>query len=376
MICPRRECQHSIPPTVKFCPYCGVAVGAQATGPVSRPGGVPVPRPRGVPVSGSGGVPRWAKWMMGVACMVALIIGGIAMFGEREVADIYDFQVFRGNGGLAISFSLVDAEGNPMPKVDDTRVYVYLSDHRGNLFRSHTLFFNVDDLGDLWNLLSRQPKQYHTGICESMFRRLIPMKDSIANTVMHGKSIFADGQVFLRVVTNNEKTTLTVEYPLAMLYSTEEAMKIIEQPIREHIRRRLRYWHYGPQPGITCTVPIRDYVFVGNHVWVIASRGAFGLPRLLYGPDSGNTWVVQWRPGIFDRPFEVEFLNEKEGWLATNMEILYTTDGGKTWNPIWRKGRNWLREFEVIDRKHLQGRLSDGRIIYTSDGGETWGIRN
>lgn len=319
------------------------------------------------------------KWIMGVACMAVLIIGGMAIFGQGVVAAIHDLQVTRENGHIAITFYLADAEGNPMPAVDDTRVYIGLSDHRGNLFWSGILLLNMEDLDEIWSFLSRQPKQYRTGISKCIFRRLIPMEDSITNTVMHGKGVFTDGQVLLRVVTNNGETILTAQYPLAMLYSTEEAMKIIEQPIKEHIRHKLRYWRHGPRPGITCVVHIRDYVFIGDHVWVTASFTSFRCPggasSLLYSPDSGYTWIVQWRRGVFDRAIEVEFLNEREGWLATNGEILHTTDGGKTWDRIWRKGRNWLREFEVIDRKHLQGRLSDGRIIYTFDGGGTWGIR-
>lgn len=96
MKCSNYRCKRTLPSTAKFCAYCGQSTNstvAPVTGielqtkpePVKKKLGVssttarPLPPP---PVSPRRGFPMWGKWMMGVACMGALIIGGIAIFGE------------------------------------------------------------------------------------------------------------------------------------------------------------------------------------------------------------------------------------------------------------------------------------------------------
>jgi hypothetical protein len=160
---------------------------------------------------------------MSIACIVALIIGGIEIFGERkEVAGIYDFQVERRNGGLIKSFSLVDTEGRLMPE-EDVRVYVGLSDGRGNLTLSHRRFFHRR----LFSFL-RQPKEYlvgYTGGFEDRLRTRIP----------YGRPAFTPEQVFVGVVTNDNRAILTAEYPLARLYSAEEIERIrLLPPMRDY----------------------------------------------------------------------------------------------------------------------------------------------
>lgn len=370
--------------------------------PKSKPTAPPLP-PR--PATPRRGFPTWGKWVMAVACMAALIIGRIAILGQEEVADVYNFQINRENGNIIMTFYLVDTEGRPMPEVD-AKVAPFLFDGRESSL-SQMIYLHKDHYNRLLHtgrlrgedtsfitylhffvrgfqiiharyfhrdLFSRQPpKEYRIGwVSDRDLRRmLIEMlretkedTKNIEEVSMFMKPMLADAQIGIIVLTNNGETVLTAKYPLAMFYCEEEGIGI-EEVVTEYVREKLRQWLLRERQSDYMVVHghIRDIAFVENHIWIVIERGV--ASQVFYSPDGGNTWVIQWRAGILDRPFEVEFLNEKEGWLATNHAILHTTDGGNTWSYIWRGNcASLLIEFEVIGRNHLQGQLSDGHILY------------
>jgi len=120
---------------------------------------------------------------------------------------------------------------------------------------------------------------------------------------------------------------------------------------------------------------LNDCDLIGDKIWVTGRYWAGGYGTIFYSPDSSQNWELQWNSDVWGPdPFAVDFLTENEGWVATDDNILHTINSGKNWNEIFGvKGIFvWLREFQVIDNMHLQGRLSDGTLIKTEDGGKTW----
>ena len=195
------------------------------------------------------GLPTWRSGPKIVVFFMILIIlfvvpFGYKIIGQREIASIYNFQAQAIEKGIwvKVTFYLADAEGNLIPNiVNDKRIYIYLVDHRGYhlpiFMRPVNVNFSMADLDNLRDTFNRHPKQYQYffSIDEHRFSLLISRKNNIQDTIMYGKSVFAEGHILVRVVTEDLRgrdTILTAEYPLAMLYSSEEAMKIIEQIIK------------------------------------------------------------------------------------------------------------------------------------------------
>jgi len=289
---------------------------------------IPTPRPTpSPPVSPRRGFPTWGKWMIGIACMVALIIGGIAIFGEEEVAGIANFQVTRENEDLIASFSLVDAENRP--RTADGIAYIRLYDGKGNLIYHVRVGFSK-------NQFSKQPKEFRWRISQETVGWIIPTKDSIAKAVMYGRTAFTHGQAVLEVSVVNNETTLTAECPHVVLYSVEEIERIIKgiyykQAIQVLEQELNKQWPFK--------VGIEDYFMIGDYGWAVVKRTGNEIiffPRkiypwyILHSKDSGQSWDILWR-GDHSPLFKVEFLSEKEVRVTTPNAVFHTRDEGKTW---------------------------------------------
>jgi hypothetical protein len=131
----------------------------------------------------------------------------------------------------------------------------------------------------------------------------------------------------------------------------------------------------------TFSYSLDDCDSIDEQIWVIGKYWGGGYGSIFHSPDSSQSWELQWSSGVWGPdPFAVDFITENEGWVATDDNILQTSDGGKTWQEIFRVKSYpglkywgvWLREFQVIDRLHLWGRLSEGIVVKTEDGGKTW----
>ena len=95
----------------------------------------------------------------------------------------------------------------------------------------------------------------------------------------------------------------------------------------------------------------------------------------------GKTWEIQWRSSTYGpNPIKVEFLNESEGWVATNKSILHTINRGETWKTISRPYDRsdlfggYIRDLQIISDNHLRVYLSDGEPYNSFDGGWTWSL--
>jgi photosystem II stability/assembly factor-like uncharacterized protein len=94
--------------------------------------------------------------------------------------------------------------------------------------------------------------------------------------------------------------------------------------------------------------------------------------------DAGKTWSLVNKPKIESgHAIDLFFLDEKQGWLATERGgMSYTKDGGKTWTWI-----NPPTDVEYADApqffsKHngivIFGGYGDTALYRTKDGAKTW----
>ncbi|HEU4796079.1 MAG TPA: YCF48-related protein, partial [Pyrinomonadaceae bacterium] len=74
--------------------------------------------------------------------------------------------------------------------------------------------------------------------------------------------------------------------------------------------------------------------------------------------------------------YELQFINEHEGWLAKRNHLWHTQDGGKTWELVHQLQHNSRQEFaqlQFINSKQGWAKfLNYGELYKTSDGGRTW----
>lgn len=148
------------------------------------------------------------------------------------------------------------------------------------------------------------------------------------------------------------------------------------------VKEKLEKWlsdHPAGTHGFSFDITADDYAFVEKNVWAVGyyhSSISNGYGRILYSPDFGDTWEVQWKSDEFGpAPFRVIFLDKKEGFVGTDDSVLHTIDGGKNWVAIWKRSGfdNRLTGFEVIDKYNLF--YKDSRknqfYLYSTDEGRT-----
>ena len=288
---------------------------------------------------------------------------------EAKVVKISDFQVNQEGNYLKASFRLLNAQ-NEMVSADGTG-QLYFYGREGYLIYNEKFSF--------WHKNFEKRSQNLEYSWQILKTKLIWKPQVGEITVEYVQKGFA----VLKLIVNGGETTLTARTTVTF-YSVEEAENIIKEIYRKSVLEKLDQWLWQNRYAISefgsfgyaLDLAVMDIEVIGKHAWAVGYLpGIGGYGRILHSSDGGNTWEIQWKSSTYGpNPFEVEFVNETEGWVAANKVILHTTDGGKTWNTIWRRSGigNWLREFQVIDREHLQGRLSSGQILYTSDGGKTW----
>jgi photosystem II stability/assembly factor-like uncharacterized protein len=94
---------------------------------------------------------------------------------------------------------------------------------------------------------------------------------------------------------------------------------------------------------------------------------------------AGAHWTKVSELEDFGGANEIEFVNEKNGWLRASLAIWHTTDGGITWqqnlSPSTPGVRGQPFGFFVIDANTLVSSGSDGQVYLTRDGGQTWKIQ-
>ena len=144
---------------------------------------------------------------------------------------------------------------------------------------------------------------------------------------------------------------------------------------------------------ITSTLPRSPKGFCGiTHVGKrvhLVGRYMGGVTDYFYSPDAGKTWQFSDLAALADGLVDVNFLNEKVGFIggmgkakAPNQAgaavILKTTDGGKNWRPVFEHdgGRGFAWKIFPLSAKLMYAALQsqDGiyRVAKSTDGGDHW----
>ncbi len=141
----------------------------------------------------------------------------------------------------------------------------------------------------------------------------------------------------------------------------------------------------APHPEIQSPYPLMDVTFIGRKGWAVGPMGT-----VLVTENGGQSWEKLFIGSDADL-YRVDFVNEKEGWIAggrirlaeTNESmrhdkrggyayIFHTADGGKTWECQYgEKGRH-LFALDFIDEKTGYACGERGFLIKTTDGGNNW----
>lgn len=119
--------------------------------------------------------------------------------------------------------------------------------------------------------------------------------------------------------------------------------------------------------GVAVSLPHPDTVFV-----LTGTSGGWSIHRT---EDAGATWAAVSGGGLADRPFDMTFVNPREGWAVGNAgTILHSTDGGDSWLPQMSGTTQPLRHIFFVN--NLVGvALGDGNtVVRTADGGGTWSV--
>jgi len=290
---------------------------------------------------------------------------------EAKVENISSFQVNQEGNYLKASFHLLNAK-NEIVDADGTgQLYIY--SREGYLIYNEKFSFSHKNS-------ERRPQnlEYSLQILKTKLVWKLPEGEITAEYVQNGFAV-------LKLIVNSGETTLTARTTVT-LYSVEEAENVIKGIYRNSVLEKLTRWlkenrysisEFGSF-GYALDLAVMDIAVIGKNAWAVGYLpGIGGYGHVLHSSDNGNTWEIQWKSSTYGPdPFEVEFVNETEGWVAANKVILHTADGGTTWNTIWSRAQfgAYLRGFQVITREHLQGSLSNGQTLYTLDGGKTWQV--
>lgn len=125
----------------------------------------------------------------------------------------------------------------------------------------------------------------------------------------------------------------------------------------------------------------RDIFFLdSSRGWIVG--GGYPVEGGIIGStvDGGRTWTFE--SGLIGGSRRshslylqaVQFLDEQRGFIAAgNGRILRTVDGGKHWHPVHR-GSRFLFDLQFVDE--LQGwAVGHSSLLRTTDGGESWKLQ-
>ena len=89
--------------------------------------------------------------------------------------------------------------------------------------------------------------------------------------------------------------------------------------------------------------------------------------------DGGKTWqgVTDCKLGAVHR--SIDFIDDKNGWVANEFYIASTNDGGDTWNKMKNpKLKGKILSVSILSSEEGYVMNKAGELLYTRDGGETW----
>ena len=132
------------------------------------------------------------------------------------------------------------------------------------------------------------------------------------------------------------------------------------------------------RPARTSGVPsvgLFDLQFVdASNAWTV------GPGAVARSDDGGETWRRVARSEAdngYLTGFAVHFLDERRGWLASDVgRLMHTEDGGRNWVavplPLDKDEHPTLRDVTFLDERRGWVVGDDGVIFHTADGGATW----
>ena len=103
-------------------------------------------------------------------------------------------------------------------------------------------------------------------------------------------------------------------------------------------------------------------------VWVVGYE-------VLHTEDGGKTWEelrIKQRDKLYGRLINVEFADDRTGWMTTNQGGLYllTNDGGKSWEL--RSGPHHEGFYDLIYTSPSDAYAAGGGVYKSSDSGRSW----
>jgi RNA polymerase subunit RPABC4/transcription elongation factor Spt4 len=386
------HCGNIIPQTATFCAYCGERSHAA---PIVTPSRSTTAADTEVLLQRRSGLSIWAKRGI-VSVLVALLaVGGWLLLGSggSKIKAIEDFVVTSKDSFLEVSFLLMDAENNFVPANGEGLLTLY--DNAGKSIYQEQFQFAKGDF-----IKHPEYYEYSRTILKDHLEWVVPEADDPWEQEDFNSDLVRYGQAVLQITPDKGQTSLNANDPAVTLLSASEADTIIEQINEKYEQERLELAFQQVKEGLTqwlwenrysisefgsfgyaLDLDVDDIAIVERQAWAVGYlHGIGGYGCILHSLDGGKTWEVQWQSSTWGPdPFEVEFLDEREGWVGADEVILHTLDSGDTWSAIWYKQGGFssglLRELKVIDRQNLWGRLANGNIIESTDGGSTWEVR-
>ena len=263
----------------------------------------------------------WAKWTIAGVLSALLIL----IFWSRlptEVAGITNFEVSQSSVWLTASFTLVDAQNEPVTADREARIRLYDGD--GNLMYDKSLTFDK-------NKFDKQSKQYRWQISKRQLSLFTSAVGSVGEAIVRLKAALAHGRAVLDV--KSGENTVTAEYSEMVVCSPEEAEERFKEiyyfSVRWLLQERLKdEWRSN--------LVVIDYDMLGNYGWAVVGGVSTEYDYyVVHSKDHGEHWSIAWRGN--SRPsFKVEYLNEREVRVITPDTIFHTRDQGMTWTKADR----------------------------------------
>lgn len=110
-----------------------------------------------------------------------------------------------------------------------------------------------------------------------------------------------------------------------------------------------------------------------NWGWAVNHKG-----QVFNTNSAGESWTKISEIKDFTGASQIEFLNERDGWLRESLSIWRTEDGGATWRKTLSTVTPGVygppSAMFVFDRDKVVASGSDGQVYVTRDGGENWKV--
>jgi photosystem II stability/assembly factor-like uncharacterized protein len=76
--------------------------------------------------------------------------------------------------------------------------------------------------------------------------------------------------------------------------------------------------------------------------------------RVFHTTDGGESWYLQ-ATGLGGGIYDIQFIDQNEGWMAAFIGLWHTTDGGRNWDQVRRRSHNAEvpTNIHFLDRQHI-----------------------